>query len=164
MFGKKAKAEAKKKAEMNEALREFYSFIKVTLEGKRDDQVDWLMLNKEGFTRWYNLVKEFPEAADLLDWHPEVEPECKVYSFIDDEGCWRNWSFSTMQEHQRYFETKKVWELYKKGNRYLTLEEIGPLGESPDDGPYEGVAYLSFAYYTKSLYKRKIKELEQLLN
>ena len=44
-MGKKAK-EAERKEEMKKALRDFSNFVKSFMNGKSDEQVDWLALKR----------------------------------------------------------------------------------------------------------------------
>ena len=89
-MGKKAK-EAERKEEMKKALRDFSNFVNSFMAGKSDDQIDWLTLSKEAYTKWYHLVEEFPEVAEL--WRPEVRPEERVYSWLDDELSYHYWDY-----------------------------------------------------------------------
>ena len=165
-FSKKAKmaaAEAERNEATKKALRDFSNFVKSFMNGKSDEQVDWLTLAKEAFAKWYYLVEEFPEAAEL--WRPDVRPEERVYSWLDDELCYHYWDYPTMLEHKKRVEETHVWDQYKNdlNKQELTLEDIGPMGGRMET-LYETVAYLSFAYLTKMFYKDILVRIEELLN
>lgn len=167
-FSKKAKmaaAEAERNEAMKKALRDFSNFVKSFLNGKSDEQVDWLALAKEAFAKWYYLVEEFPEAAELLNWKPEVRPEDRVYTWFDDEGLPRSYSYAAMLRNKEEVERINLWEQYRAdaGNNNLTLEDIGFTGGGLEF-PYEAVAYLSFAYLQKMDYTELLKSIDELLS
>ena len=106
-FGKKAK-ETERNEEMKKAIRDFSNFVNSFMAGKSDDQIDCLTLSKEAFAKWYYLVEEFPEVAEL--WRPDVRPEERVYSWLDDELCYHYWDYPTMLEHKKMVEETHVWD------------------------------------------------------
>lgn len=164
-MGKKAKEakEAERKEEMKKAIRDFFNLVKNFMAGKSDDQIDWLTLSKVAYDYWYQLVEEFPEVAEL--WRPEVRPEERVYSWLDDELCYHYWDYPTMLEHKQRVEETHVWDQYKNdlNKQNLTLEDIGPMGGRMQTN-YWAVAYLSFAYLTKGFYKDFLVRIEKFLN
>lgn len=133
MFGKKAEAEAK----MNEALREYYSFIKTAIEGKRDEQVDWWEISCECYLRERNLVEKFPEAEKLIGYDVSSLPQLQV-----SHCFWMDREVVTTNDR------KNIWEKHRRGYK-LSHDEV---------------LYLTFSAFEKSWIEKKIKRLEQLLN
>lgn len=167
-FRKKAKmaaAEAERNEAMRKALRDVSNFVKSFMAGKSDDDIDWLELAREAFPRMYYLVEEFPEAAELLNWKPEVRPEDRVYTWFDDEGLPRSYSYADMLSNKEMVERINLWEQYRAdaGNNNLTLEDIGFTGGGLKF-QYEAVAYLSFAYLQKIYYTGLLKSIDELLS
>ena len=165
-FSKKAKmaaAETERNEATKKALRDFSNFVKSFMNGKSDEQVDWLTLAKEAFAKWYYLVEEFPEAAELLNWKPEVRPEDRVYTWFVEEGLPRSYSYADMLSNKEMVERIKLWEQYRAdaGNNNLTLEDIGFTGGGLKF-QYEAVAYLSFAYLQKMHYTELLKSIDEL--
>lgn len=110
-------------------------------------------------------VEEFPEAAELLNWKPEVRPEDRVYTWFDDEGLPRSYSYADMLSNKEMVERINLWEQYRAdaGNKNLTLEDIGFTGGGLKF-QYEAVAYLSFAYLQKMYYAGLLKSIDELLS
>ena len=139
--------------------------IKLLLEenfSKRDRDIDYLYLSKVVDERLYNLTVQYPILRDILKWYPEKAE--MLYSFRDDEGAWHSWDYQKMLQHKRGFDESNTWDRYEKASASgnVSLEEIGPLGGGTN-WPYEAVAYLSFAYYTKWWYKQVINRIDDWL-
>ena len=61
-FSKKAKmaaAEAERNEAMKKALRDFSNFVKSFMNGKSDEQVDWLALQKKPLLSGITWLKSF---------------------------------------------------------------------------------------------------------
>ena len=107
---------------------------------------------KDDEKRCFADYTQYPEKAEML------------YSFRDDEGAWHSWDYQKMLQHKRGFDESNTWDRYEKASASgnVSLEEIGPLGGGTN-WPYEAVAYLSFAYYTKWWYKQVINRIDEWL-
>lgn len=170
MFGKfskkakKAAAEAERNEAMKKALRDFSNFVKSFMDGGNDGNKDWLEFARKCSDWLDHLVEEFPEAAELLNWKPEVRPEDRVYTWFDDEGLPRSYSYADMLSNKEMVERINLWEQYRAdaGNNNLTLEDIGFTGGGLKF-QYEAVAYLSFAYLQKMYYTGLLKRIDELL-
>lgn len=164
----KAEAEAKAKAEAEEREREirtspdiaaFVTWYEDQVKGKSDKDVNYVEVGYLAQDKLWSLTLRYPELPRMIGEENPLPSYERRYCWLDDEACWHSYNLEEMRKHYaRFVEQEKEHNFYGD----YVLEKIGPLGGGPEYA-YEAIAYLSYAYYEQSRWKRIVRSLAKLI-